>query len=466
LISIKDPRRCPVDAAAMSWRAPLTDIASPDRDPPRYATYPTAARFGPAIGPAQADAWLRALPAGSRVSVHVHVPFCEKLCWFCSCRTQGATTVAPVLDYLEALEAEIDRVGSLLPEGVEIGAVSWGGGSPTILPPEAMRRLDAHLRAALPIAADAGFAVEIEPHGLPMEKLAALRDCQLSGARIGLQDFDPRIGRAIGRTLEFERVAGAFEALRATGVGRIDVDLLYGLPLQGASELAATCDAAAALGPERLSIGEYAHVPWMAKRQRMIPEASLPDAEERAAQLAIGAARIEAAGYARVGVDQFVRPGDALAVAATDGRLRRGLGGYAERLPDAVIGIGAAALSQFPQGYVQNAAETGVYADLVRRGCSAAARGAALSLEDRVRARAIEMIFCDLGVDLGRLRSEFGDFARMVESACAAALERFDGMVAATAAGIALRVREPMLARSVARLFDAAALPGPEARPA
>jgi oxygen-independent coproporphyrinogen-3 oxidase len=261
-------------------------------------------------------------------------------------------------------------------------------------------------------------------------------------------------------------VAGAFEALRAAGVGRIDVDLLYGLPLQSASELAATCDAAAVLGPERLSIGEYAHVPWMAKRQRMIPEASLPDPEERAAQLAIGAARIEAAGYARVGVDQFVRPGDALAVAAADGRLRRGLGGYAERLPDAVIGIGAAALSQFPQGYVQNAAETGVYADLVRRGRSAAARGAALSLEDRVRARAIEMIFCDLGVDLGRLRGEFGDFARMVESACAAALERFDGMVDATAAGIALRVREPMLARSVARLFDAAAFPSPDARPA
>jgi oxygen-independent coproporphyrinogen-3 oxidase len=430
---------------------------------PRYICYPTPDRFGPAVGAAQFDDWAAALPPGARIALHIHVPFCSRLCWFCACRTQGVSDTEPVAAYVETLCAEIDRVAAILPDGVSVVAMHWGGGSPTILSPAMIRTLDTRIRDRLPLEDGFEFSVEIEPDSTGTDVMAALADCGLTRAVIGLQDFDPQVQRAIGRAQSPDHLGATFGLLRGLGVEDFSVDVLYGLPRQEEGSLRATCEHVLAVAPARISLSGYAHVPWMAKRQRMIPESSLPGQALRREQFHAAAARLRQAGYAACGVDHFARGGDALSAAAGSGSLRRDLLGYASAPVDAVIGFGAAAISRFPQGLVQNAVQTGGYSAAVAGRRGAGASGIALSLEDRVRGRAIEMLLCDLRLDLARLREEFGDFVRVLDAACAAAAEAFGGLVTRTAEGLMLGGDDPLLARRLARVFDAHAGRGAEA---
>lgn len=431
------------------------DALARERYLPRYATYPTAMRFHSGVGAAEADAWTAGLPPGAAIGVRAHVPFCRRLCAFCSCRTQRARSAEPVAAYADALVAEIARAGRLLPEGVAAAAIVLAGGSPTILPAERIRALGRALRAAAPLAPGAVFSVEVEPHGVAPDRLDALLEAGAGEAILGLQDDDPAVQDAIGREQRAERVAAAAARLRAAGLRRIGVEILYGLPRQTAASFAKTCAAAAALGPDRVTLSGYAHVPWMAKRQQLIPEASLPGVVARQEQFAAGAAALVAAGYRALAIDLFARPDDPLAAAAAAGGLRRDLVGYVARPVEAVLGFGAASISRFRQGYVQNVAATGAYVARVGAGAGAGARGVALGLEDQVRGRAIEMLICERRVDLGRLCAEFGDFARLVEPACAAAPRRFPGVAALRADGLALDAASPAVVREVAQLFDA-----------
>lgn len=428
----------------------------PRAAPRRYACYPTLGRFRAEVGAARADAWIAALPAGARLSLRLHVPFCERLCWFCSSRTQRLRGPELVADYLAALAREAERLGARLPPGAQVVEIRWTGGTPTILAPAQMRALDRALRAALPVAPAARLAVEIEPQGLDPDRLDALMDVGLREAAIGLQDFDPVVQAAIGREITPGRFAATFDALRAAGVERIALELLFGLPGQSAPSIAATAAFAAGLGPDSAVLAPYAHVPWMAKRQRMIPLAALPDAALRRAQFAAGAAALRGARYLSCGAELFLRPGDPLAEAWTEGRLRRDLGTYgAGEEPAATIGLGPAAVSRFPQGYVQNVAETGAYLARLAAGAGAGERGFVFGLEDRIRGRAIEMLFCALRVDLPGLRAEFGDFAEVITDLCAAAARAFPGRVSAGPAGLAVDPAAPFLAPRVAEFFDA-----------
>jgi oxygen-independent coproporphyrinogen III oxidase len=440
---------------AMASLAPPLFGGTSDGSLPRYTCYPTPTRFGAQVGAAQFDGWASALPSGARVALHLHVPFCSRLCWFCACRTQGVTGPEPVTAYVEALSAEIDRVAGILPAGVEIVSMHWGGGSPTILTPELIRTLHARIRARLPLAAGCEFSVEIEPDTTGTDVMAELAECGLGRASIGLQAFDPRVQRAIGRAQSPDHLGATFGLLRGLGVGNFTVDVLYGLPFQDEQSVAETCEHVLAQAPARVSLSGYAHVPWMAKRQRMIPESTLPGPVERREQFRVAAERLRRAGYVACGVDHFARDGDVLGTAASEGRLRRDLLGYTPEPVDAVIGLGAAAISRFPQGFVQNAVETGAYSAAVAAGRGAGGRGVALGLEDRVRWRAIEMLLCDLRLDLGRLRVEFGDFVRVIDAVCASAVEIFGGLVERSAEGLTLRGDDPLLARRLARLFDA-----------
>lgn len=427
-----------------------------DRRLPRYATYPTASRFGPGIGAAELDAWTAALPPAPALALALHVPFCARLCAFCCCRTQRARSAAEVERYAAALGAEIARAGRLLPAGAAAVAMAWRGGTPTILAAPQIRALGARLRAAAPLATGAEFVVEVEPQGLPGDRLEALLAAGMTTAEIGLQDFAPGVQEALGireegapgRARGPEQVAAAAAALRAAGVARLTLELLYGLPRQGVESFAATCAVALALAPDRLLLAGYAHVPWMARRQRLVPPETLPGPQARREQAAAGRAAFLAAGFVEAAVGLYVRPDDPLA-----GGSRRVLGMHLGRAPDAALGFGAGSISALPQGYVQNVAETGAY--VARAAAGAAARGLALGLEDRVRGRAIEMLLCERRVDLGRLAAEFGDFAALAAPACAEAARRYPGLAAASPAGLALAPATPGQARAVARLFDA-----------
>jgi len=422
---------------------------------PRYMCYPTPDRFSPDVGADQFDGWLAALAPGARIALHIHVPFCRRLCWFCACRTQGVAGEEPVAAYVAALGAEIDRVAALLPEGVAVVAMHWGGGSPTILSPAMIAALHARIRDRLPLGEGLEFSVEIEPDATGTDVMAALAGCGLSRATIGLQDFDPEVQRAIGRAQSPDHLGATVGLLRGLGVAGFAIDVLYGLPCQDEDSLRATCEHVVALAPDRISLTGYAHVPWMAKRQRMIPADSLPGSDLRRDQFRAGSDRLRRAGYAACGVDHFARGGDALAAAAGAGRLRRDLLGYGDRRADAVVGVGAAAISRFPQGLVQNAVPTGAYSRAVTEGRGAGAAGIALSFEDRIRGRAIEMLLCELRLDLARLRSEFGDFVRVIDAACTAAAEAFGGLVVRTADGLTFGGEDPLLARRIAHFLDA-----------
>ncbi len=405
------------------------------RTVPRYTSYPTAPHFTKEVGAETYRRWLTEIAPDAALSLYVHIPFCDELCWFCACRTQGSKMYYPVTRYLAQLEREIARVAALLGPDHPITQMHWGGGSPTVLAPGDVRRLARLMREHFPRLAEAEFAVEFDPRDMTPERVEAFRDAGLGRASIGVQDFDEEVQAAIGRRQGWEMTRDVIAALRDIGVSGINIDLLYGLPRQTRASLAATIEKVIELAPDRLALFGYAHVPWMAKRQKLIDERTLPGTEERRAQFALAQEMLLAAGYTRVGIDHFARPGDALARARDEGRLRRNFQGYTVDPADALIGFGASAIGSVPQGYVQNEAVTALYQLRVEKDGLATYRGKGLSLDDKVRRDAIEEILCHFRLDVERLRARYGDFAepvaetarRLVDIAPEGALEPWRG---------------------------------------
>lgn len=422
------------------------------RSVPRYASYPTASWFDHSVTADRHDRWIGSLSPAARVALHLHVPFCPRLCWFCACRTQIAKGTDALQTYVAALGREIGRVAERLPSGVRVARVLWQGGSPAVLPATLIRSLADLTRASVRFDREAGFCVELDPVSGADDRIEALLDAGMTRVRLGVQDFSEETGAAIGSGQNPEDFRDLVARLRRAGVPGIEVGILFGLPRQSLVSLAETCAVVLGTGPDRLTLSGYVHAPRVAKRQRMIPEALLPGTGERLAQQELATRLLVEAGYVRVGVDLFVRPGDPLAAARETGRLRRCLGGYTDDPVDAVIGLGASSISRFRQGYVQNHVSTTRYCESADTAPSRA--GLALSLEDRVRARAIEMLMCDFALDLRALGAEFGDFAAILRRDIDAAARAFPDHLRRTGAGLEILSDGPLLAGLVARFFD------------
>ena len=422
---------------------------------PRYTSYPTAPVFSREVGAAFQAECIERLDPAVPVSVYVHIPFCERLCWFCACRTQGTQTLTPVENYLATLEAELALITAYLPAGVRMGRMHWGGGTPTILPPPMIRRLAEAVKAVLPPAEGFEFSVEIDPTLVDDAKIAALAAQGMSRASIGIQDFLPTVQQAIGREQSFETTRSCVEWLRAAGVASLNTDLVYGLPHQTVGTIRDTVAKVLTLGPDRVALFGYAHVPHMSKRQKLIDETALPGDVARYRLAGEVAALFRAAGYNAIGIDHFARPGDVLAVAAREGRLRRNFQGYTDDTCSSLIGIGASSISRFEAGYVQNAAATPAYTQRIEVGSLAGYRGHRLSAEDRLRARAIEMLMCDFRIDLDLLGRAFGDAVRSLEGFHAAVLRRFPGFVERRGAALEIMPQGRPLARMIASQYDA-----------
>lgn len=422
---------------------------------PRYTSYPTAPQFGAAVGPSRMAEWLQAIPPGTAVSLYVHVPFCRRLCWFCACRTQGTSTDAPVQAYLETLLAEVALLRANLPAGVRLARLHWGGGTPTILPPAAMGRLAEALFGAVPAAEGMEFSVEIDPSEIDAARLDALAKAGMNRASIGVQDFDPLIQQTIGREQSYAITRAAVEAIRERGVHSLNADILFGLPHQTRRRIADSVDKLLSLSPDRVALFGYAHVPWMSRRQQMIPSDAMPTPEERLALFAEAEAMFTSAGYASIGIDHFARPHDGLARAAASGHLRRNFQGYTDDVAPVLIGLGASAISRFPQGYAQNAAATSDYTRAVRDGRLATVRGHAFGGEDRMRARIIEALMCDFGVERAEILRDFDIEPPMLDRMLAEAAEPFGRMVRMDDSGLQILPQGRPLARMIARKFDA-----------
>lgn len=366
---------------------------------PRYTSYPTAPHFHVGIREAEYGAWLENLPRNADLSLYMHIPFCDSLCWFCGCHTRITRRYEPVGLYLGGLIREIRMIADRIPAGASVWHIHWGGGSPTMLSPEDIRLLGQATRDAFALKPGCEFAVEIDPRGLDQARIDALAEIGLSRVSLGVQDFDPEVQWAINREQSFEETRRVAEAFRAHGVSSLNIDAIYGLPHQTEARLLATLEKVVSLDPDRIALFGYAHVPWMKKHQEMIPPEALPGIEERFLQAESAARFLSAAGYIRVGIDHFAKPSDALAVATRRGKLQRNFQGYTVDPADALIGFGASAISSLPDGYAQNEPTTGRYLALISEGRLPVARGVALIAEDRLRRAVIEALMCGMEID-------------------------------------------------------------------
>jgi len=426
-----------------------------DAPVPRYTSYPTAPHFHPGVGAATYRAWLGQIGGEETVSLYLHVPYCDKLCWYCGCHTKVVRQYAPIADYAALVRREAALVAEAIPSRPRVTHVHWGGGTPTMLSAEDFARLMAALRAGFRFDPEAEVAVEIDPRVLTEAKVAALADSGVTRASLGVQDLNPEVQEAVNRVQPYELVARAVDWLRKAGIRGINFDLMYGLPQQTVERVLDSVDQALALGPDRVALFGYAHVPWMKTHQRLIDEQALPDGEARWRQAEAAAARLVEAGYRRIGLDHFARREDPMTRALDEGRLRRNFQGYTDDPADVLLGFGASSIGALPQGYVQNAVPFKAYGDAIRDGELAVTRGLQLDNDDRLRRAVIERLMCDLEVDLDEVAVGFGaagaDFAAELQAL--AAMER-DGLVEVT--GGTLRIPEPArtLMRTVCAVFD------------
>jgi oxygen-independent coproporphyrinogen-3 oxidase len=417
---------------------------------PRYTSYPTAPHFHVGIGQNELKQWLAGLPAGLPLSLYVHIPFCDTLCWFCGCHTTVVNRYSPVSSYLNDLFTEIANIGPYL-KGHPVTHLHWGGGSPTMLTPDDVRTLKGTLTRAFDFAPDAEFAVEIDPRGLKDELIATLGECGLTRASIGVQDFAPQVQKAINRIQPFDETKRVVDALRAAGVTSLNIDLIYGLPYQTRENVARTIELSLSLKPQRFAVFGYAHVPHFKKHMQLIKTETLPDAAERFAQFELAHSLISAAGYAAIGLDHFALPDDSLAVAAKAGTLARNFQGYTSDDAPALIGLGASSISALPQGYVQNKPEVPEWRKAIAAGELPVARGIALSDEDKLRRAIIEKLMCFLEVDLARFGKTPEDFPREMEALAPLMAE---GFVVRNGTVLSVPAAARAAVRLVASVFD------------
>ena len=358
---------------------------------PRYTSFPTAAEFGSEIGPAEfTDA---VATATGDVSLYVHIPFCEKICWYCGCNTAAANRTNRLTSYLDALHREIALVSALLPASAKVRRIAFGGGSPNALSPVHFVRLFDQLVLHFPLE-DPLISIELDPRALTAPWRTVIEGIGVTHASLGVQTFAPRLQEAVGRAQPLCMIDRSVKLLREAGITSLNFDLMYGLPGQTMADLASTLDLTVQYGADRIALFGYAHVPHLIPRQKRIDDSALPDAEMRFRMAAFGHEQLAGAGYIPVGFDHFALPGDQLAQAATAGRLHRNFQGFTDDTAPVLIGLGTSAISSFPTLLAQNEKNSGRYRMMLSQGLLATALGKARTIDDRRRGAVIEELLC------------------------------------------------------------------------
>ncbi len=424
-----------------------------DRPVPRYTSYPTAAQFNTSVGPAQHGEWLRDLD-GTYAALYLHIPFCRQLCWYCACHTMAMHRKGTLDAYADRLCRELDLLAAAAP-GLVVDSIQWGGGTPTQLGAARLTAVDRQIEMLFDRRANLEISVEIDPRYCDTEIAEAIAALGTTRASLGVQDFDVGVQEAINRLQTFEMTVAALGHLRAAGIKKFNIDLVYGLPRQTLETLSRTLDQAVALQPDRFAVFGYAHVPWMKPHQRLIDAGSLPDGTAREAMAAMVREMLLVGGYVAVGLDHYAKMGDELALAAMSGKLHRNFQGYVTNESLWVAGVGASAISSLPKGYSQNAAETAKYMAAIESGSLATVRGVAVSAEDRLRGEIIGELMCRYAADIGetcrRYRTEPEALLGAVDGL--APLVR-DGLVTLNGARLAVTERGRPLVRYVCAAFD------------
>ena len=397
---------------------------------PRYTSYPTADRFVEAFGEAdyiQALEQRRAGPAAMALplSLYVHIPFCESLCYYCACNkiiTKHHERSAPYLRYLsKEVDLHVQHIGA----GQSVSQLHLGGGTPTFFSDDELSELMAMLRRNFNLVPGGEYSIEVDPRTVTAERLAHLARLGFNRLSFGVQDFDPIVQKAVHRVQPAEQVFALVEAARGIGFESINVDLIYGLPKQTPESFDRTLAQVAELRPDRIALYAYAHLPERFKPQRRIIAIDLPGAPNKVAMLARSLAAFEQAGYVYVGMDHFALPNDALAVAKRQGRLHRNFQGYSTQPDCDLIGLGVSAIGKVGATYSQNAKSLEEYQDLLDHGHLPVARGLAVSRDDLLRRCVIMALMCQ-----GEVMFESAELAHLIDfrSYFASELETLRGM--------------------------------------
>lgn len=359
---------------------------------PRYTSYPTAAEFR-SVGADFHQAGFSSIPEAAPISLYLHIPYCKKICWYCACNTGAANKSSRLTAYLDALHAEIDLVRERIGGSHPITQIAFGGGSPNAIPPVDFVRLVDHLTTAFD-PCEARFSIELDPRSLTDEWFEAIGGVGISHASLGVQTFEPAIQQAMGRIQPYEQVAESVVSLRKCGVSSLNFDLMYGLPGQGLTELYRTLDQTLELKPDRVALFGYAHLPQRIARQRRIDGSALPDMKQRFEMAAYGFERLTKAGYLPIGFDHFAVPEDGLARSMARNSIRRNFQGFTDDPADILLGLGASAISAFPDRFVQNDRNAGRYRMRVSAGRLSGAVGILRNVEDLQRESVISSLLC------------------------------------------------------------------------
>ncbi len=439
----------------MEQEKQLAKLGLFDAKVPRYTSYPTAPHFNNDVTPDTYKAWIEAIPTGSQVSLYVHVPFCRRLCWFCACRTQGTSTLSPVAAYVETLKDELRILQASLPEGVTLSRLHWGGGTPTLLDASMMEDLAGAIFDVAPMAKDGEFSVEIDPNEIDHTRLEALAKAGMNRASIGVQDFDDEIQQTIGRIQGYDITRDAVEMIRAHGVKSVNADILFGLPHQTQARITESVQKLLSLSPDRVALYGYAHVPWMAKRQQMIPSDALPTPQERLALFETARKLFLWDDYDEIGIDHFATKTDGLSVAQRNGTLRRNFQGYTDDTADVLLAVGASSIARFPQGYAQNAPATSAHTGAIRDGRFSTSRGHTFTDEDRLRGRLIEALMCDFCIDAVEIIDRFDISRAALNEMFSKVMAQFPDVLALESNALVIPEPARPLTRMIARAFDA-----------
>lgn len=424
---------------------------------PRYTSYPTAPYFHESFGSAQWEDELRATQdKGRDISLYTHIPFCDTLCYYCGCNMIATKDYSKATAYLEVLFREIDRVAALTSRERKVRQLHWGGGTPTYLHPDDMRKLYDYLASKFTMAPDAEVGCEMDPRELTREHLRALRECGFNRVSLGVQDLEDKVQVAVNRVQPEPLIREVYDWIKEEGFESVNFDLMVGLPHQTPDSFARTLDKVIAMAPDRFAVFNYAHVPWMKKHQKLILEETLPQLEQRLALQKLTLEKLTDAGYVYIGMDHFARADDELVKAQQSKTLYRNFQGYTTHKNCDILAFGASAISQTDEVYAQNVKVLSEYKQMVDAGQLPVERGLRISREDKLRREAITQIMCDLELDKGAFGREWGiDFdAHFADALTDLQGMQADGLVQLEPGTIRVTEAGRVFLRNIAMAFD------------
>lgn len=432
---------------------------------PRYTSYPPATQFTADLGSLRLAEAMASdnLPGAGPLSLYFHLPFCESLCWYCGCNTVITRRRSAAAEYLEGLAREVELTAAQMDRSRPVTQIHFGGGTPTFFPPDELRRLGALIRDTFNVDPLCEIGVEIDPRRLVEEHVTALREIGANRASLGVQDVNPAVQIAIHRFQPHRLNQQAMKWLRGAGFASINIDLIYGLPLQTADSFARTLDDVLSMEPDRLSVFSYAHVPWVRPAQKILERNhGLPGSDEKLAMFAVAHAKLTEAGYLDIGLDHFARPDDELAAAQRDGSLQRNFQGYSTKAGSSLYGFGVSAISSTPDSYRQNYKTLAEWNAALAEGRLPIERGLRLTEDDGIRRSVIMHLMCERRLNFAAISRELDiDFSVRFADELASLVDLEEaGLVERVPEGLEVTSEGAPLLRVIAMRFDAYLSPG------